>query len=131
LFPHLSVKANLLYGWRLASQAQRWTSLDNVVDLLGIGQLLHRRPAALSGGEKQRVAIGRALLSGPRLLLLDEPLASLDEERRGEILPYMERLRDEMRLPIVYVSHALSEVVRLADTVVFLADGKVVAHGKV
>jgi molybdate transport system ATP-binding protein len=129
LFPHLSVKGNLAYGYRAGRPHDR--SLDEVVALLGIGALLDRRPAALSGGEKQRVAIGRALLCGPRLLLMDEPLASLDAPRRAEILPYIERLRDDLRLPIVYVSHSLDEVMRLADTVVLLADGKVAAVGNV
>ena len=103
--------------------------MDAVVDLLGIGPLLERRPAKLSGGEKQRVAIGRALLASPRLLLMDEPLASLDEARKAEILPYIERLRDETKIPIVYVSHSVAEVARLASDVVMLAQGKVVACG--
>jgi molybdate transport system ATP-binding protein len=131
LFPHLSVRANLLYGRRLARRADRWGTLDGIVELLGIGHLLNRRPAGLSGGEKQRVAIGRALLSGPRLLLLDEPLAAIDVERKAEILPYIERLRDEMSLPIVYVSHSVDEVARLADTVVLVAEGRAVATGPV
>jgi len=131
LFPHLSVRSNLTYGQRLADRAARWGSFDHVVDLLGIASLLDRRPAALSGGEKQRVAIGRALLASPRILLMDEPLASLDAARKAEILPYIERLRDDMKLPIVYVSHAVEEVARLADTLVLLADGKVVAAGSV
>jgi molybdate transport system ATP-binding protein len=131
LFPHLSVRGNLTYGMRRTATADRWASLDRVVDLLGIGALLYRRPALLSGGEKQRVAIGRALLASPRLLLMDEPLASLDQRRKAEILPYLERLRDEKALPVVYVSHALGEVTRLADTLVLLADGKVVAAGPV
>ncbi|TGV30066.1 ATP-binding cassette domain-containing protein, partial [bacterium M00.F.Ca.ET.168.01.1.1] len=97
--------------------------------LLGIGHLLDRRPARLSGGEKQRVAIGRALLASPKLLLMDEPLASLDEARKAEILPYVERLRDETKIPIVYVSHSVAEVARLASDVVVLAQGKVVASG--
>jgi molybdate transport system ATP-binding protein len=131
LFPHLSVRGNLLYGRRLTPRRQRWGSFDQVVDLLGIGGLLPRRPASLSGGEKQRVAIGRALLASPRLLLMDEPLAALDQARKEEILPYVERLRDEMRLPIVYVSHAIEEVARLADTIVLLAGGRVMATGSV
>jgi molybdate transport system ATP-binding protein len=131
LFPHLSVRGNLLYGRRLTARAERWGSLDRVVDLLGIGDLLARRPASLSGGEKQRVAIGRALLASPRLLLMDEPLASLDEARKAEILPYVERLRDGMRLPIVYVSHAMDEVARIAETIVLLDAGRVAAAGPV
>jgi molybdate transport system ATP-binding protein len=130
LFPHLSVRANLHYGSRSAA-VSRSTSFDALVDLLGIRPLLDRRPGGLSGGEKQRVAIGRALLADPRLLLMDEPLASLDESRKDEILPYIERLRDQLRLPIVYVSHATDEVARLANTVVVLAGGTVRAVGPV
>jgi molybdate transport system ATP-binding protein len=129
LFPHLTVRQNLLYGRWFTASAERPADLDRVVDLLGIGGLLERRPSKLSGGEKQRVAIGRALLAEPRLLLMDEPLASLDEARKAEILPYIERLRDESRVPIVYVSHSVAEVARLASTVVLLADGKVAAVG--
>lgn len=131
LFPHLSVRGNLLYGQRFTARRDRWATLGEIIDLLGIADLLDRRPARLSGGEKQRVAIGRALLSSPRLLLMDEPLAALDQERKGEIMPYIERLRDRMRMPIVYVSHAVDEVARLADTVVLLEAGKVVAVGGV
>ncbi|TPN81556.1 molybdenum ABC transporter ATP-binding protein [Mesorhizobium sp. CU2] len=129
LFPHMSVAANLRYGLWFTPPAERYANIDAVVDLLGIGQLLNRRPAKLSGGEKQRVAIGRALLASPKLLLMDEPLASLDEARKAEILPYIERLRDETKLPIVYVSHSVAEVARLASDVVVLAQGKVVAAG--
>lgn len=129
LFPHLSVRRNLLYGMRRTPRGDRWSAFDQVVDLLGIGALLDRRPASLSGGEKQRVAIGRALLASPRLLLMDEPLASLDQARKEEILPYIERLRDEMRLPIIYVSHSIDEVARLADTLVLMAEGKAIAAG--
>ncbi len=128
LFPHLSVMQNLLYGRRFARDSLGPT-LAEVTDLLGIGALLHRRPAALSGGEKSRVAIGRALLSNPRLLLLDEPLAALDEARRAEILPYLERLRDTSAIPILYVSHSAAEVARLATTVVLLDAGRVVRTG--
>jgi len=131
LFPHMSVRANLLYGRRFTPRAGRWGSLEAIVDLLGVGHLLSRRPSALSGGEKQRVALGRALLASPRLLLLDEPLAALDEARKADLLPYIERLRDEMRLPIVYVSHAIEEVARIADTMVVLAHGRAVAAGPV
>jgi molybdate transport system ATP-binding protein len=131
LFPHMSVRSNLLYGRRLLTRGSRWGSLEATVELLGIGHLLSRRPSGLSGGEKQRVALGRALLASPRLLLLDEPLAALDEARKADLLPYIERLRDEMRLPIVYVSHAIEEVARIADTMVVLADGRAVAAGPV
>ena len=125
LFPHMSVQKNLLYGNRLAKDRAEVTSFDQVVGLLGIGSLLERRPAELSGGEKQRVAIGRALLARPKLILADEPLAALDEPRKAEILPYFERLRDEFSLPILYVTHSIAEVARLATTVVALKDGKV------
>lgn len=131
LFPHLSVRSNLTYGMRLVPAAERHQDLDAVVDLLDLGALLKRRPRTLSGGEKQRVSIGRALLASPRLLLMDEPLASLDAPRKNEILLFIERLRDELRLPIVYVSHAMEEVIRLADTLVILSQGKVVASGGV
>ncbi len=133
LLPHLSVRQNLLYG-RFFSRSPRGgvrLSLAQVVELLGVEHLLARRPASLSGGERQRVAIGRALLAEPELLLLDEPLASLDAPRKAEILYYIERLRDEVRIPIVYVSHSIEEVVRLADTVVLLSDGRVVESGPV
>jgi molybdate transport system ATP-binding protein len=129
LFPHLTVRQNLLYGRWFAPQAEPRDDLDQVVELLGIGGFLERRPARLSGGEKQRVAIGRALLSDPRLLLMDEPLASLDEARKAEILPYIERLRDHSKVPIVYVSHSIAEVARLASTIVLLSEGKVAAVG--
>ncbi len=129
LFPHLGVEANLRYGMRRARAGP--IRFDTVVDLLGIGALLRRRPHTLSGGERQRVAIGRALLAQPRLLVMDEPLASLDAARRAEILPYLARLRDALRLPILYVTHALDELARLADTVVLLDSGRVVAAGPV
>ena len=132
LFPHLSVRRNLLYGrWFARGNGGAAANLDHVVELLGIGQLLDRQPDSLSGGEKQRVAIGRALLARPRVVLMDEPLASLDEARRSEILPYIERLRDEAGVPILYVSHSVAEVARLATTVVIMADGKVTAVGPV
>lgn len=129
LFPHLTVRQNLLYGRRFARGPKNPAETDQVIDLLGIGALLPRRPATLSGGEKQRVAIGRALLARPRLLVMDEPLASLDEARKGEILPYIERLRDETAIPIVYVSHSIPEVARLATTLVVLSEGTVAAVG--
>jgi molybdate transport system ATP-binding protein len=129
LFPHLTVRQNLLYGHWFAPPGDRHDDLDRVIDLLGIGSLLDRRPNRLSGGEKQRVAIGRALLAKPRLLLMDEPLASLDEGRKAEILPYIERLRDQSRIPMVYVSHSVAEVARVASSMVLLSDGKVAAIG--
>ncbi len=128
LFPHLTVRQNLTFGRWFRPTAER-KNLKTVVDLLGIGHLLQRRPGALSGGEKQRVAIGRALLASPRVLLMDEPLAALDETRKAEILPYIEKLRDETGIPIVYVSHALAEVSRLASSVVVLRTGRLVAIG--
>ena len=129
LFPHLSVKSNLLYGRHFAPKGERYQDAAQIIDLLGLGGLLERRPANLSGGEKQRVAIGRALLSEPRLLLMDEPLAALDAARKSEIMGYIERLRDALGVPIVYVSHALEEVSRLADRMVLMADGGVIATG--
>ncbi|TRB04720.1 molybdenum ABC transporter ATP-binding protein [Agrobacterium tumefaciens] len=129
LFPHLSVAQNLHYGRWFTSNKTKVAQDDRIVDMLGIGHLLQRRPNKLSGGEKQRVAIGRALLSSPRLLLMDEPLASLDEQRKAEIIPYLERLRDETKIPIVYVSHSIQEVARLADRIVVMKDGKVEAQG--
>ena len=131
LFPHLSVRANLTYGRRFAPHGAGFIAFDQAVGLLGLEGLLGRRPARLSGGERQRVAIGRALLAAPRLLLMDEPLGALDAARRAEILPYIERLRDRLGLPIVYVSHATEEVVRLADTLVLMSDGQVAAAGPV
>ena len=129
LLPHLSVRQNLLYGYRLVAAAERHIGMDRIVALLGIEGLLERAPSSLSGGERQRVAIGRALLANPRVLLMDEPLSSLDLPRRGEILRYIEQLRDELHIPIVYVSHALDEVVRLADNLVLIDRGSVVASG--
>jgi molybdate transport system ATP-binding protein len=131
LFPHRSVAGNLRYGERRAGARAASTGYDEIVDLLGLGALLDRRPHQLSGGERQRVAIGRALLARPRLLLLDEPLASIDRARRQEVLPYLERLRDRFRIPIVYVSHQFEEVMRLATHVVLIDGGRVVAHGGV
>ena len=129
LFPHLSVRRNLLFGRWFAPRREPGLELGAVADLLGIGHLLERRPRGLSGGERQRVAIGRALLAKPRLLLMDEPLASLDETRKAEILPFIERLRDEARIPIVYVSHSVAEVARIADTLVLVENGRVTASG--
>lgn len=129
LFPHLTVEKNLYYGARFAPKQANGPKFDDVVQLLGIGHLLARRPTHLSGGEQQRVAIGRALLSKPNMLLADEPLAALDENRKLEILPYFERLRDETAIPILYVSHSASEVARLATTVVVLENGRVTHQG--
>ncbi|WP_186395447.1 molybdenum ABC transporter ATP-binding protein [Stappia sp. TSB10GB4] len=130
LFPHLTVRQNLGYGrWFARRHGAEVADMGTVVEMLGIGALLARRPGTLSGGERQRVAIGRALLSGPRLLLMDEPLASLDEARKTEILPYLERLSRETRVPILYVSHSVAEVARLATTVVALSEGRVVRSG--
>jgi molybdate transport system ATP-binding protein len=131
LFPHLSVRRNLDYGRWMCGLAHDEAGLRRVVDLLDIGALIERRPGALSGGERQRVALGRALLMKPRLLLLDEPLASLDAARKREILPYFERLRDEAKVPMVYVSHDVEEVRRLASRVVMLDGGRVTAAGGV
>ncbi len=129
LFPHLNVRQNLAYGRWFAPRRARRENPDRVVEMLGIGHLLDRRPAGLSGGEKQRVAIGRALLASPRLILADEPLAALDDARKSEILPYFETLRDEVSVPILYVTHSAAEVARLATSVVALQDGKSVRHG--
>jgi molybdate transport system ATP-binding protein len=131
LFPHLDVRRNLDYGQRRIAPTERRIALDQAVALLGIGPLMDRRPATLSGGERQRVAIARALATSPRLLLMDEPLAALDAPRKAEILPYLERLHREMALPIVYVTHALDEVARLADHLVLLRAGRVLAEGGV
>ena len=131
LFPHLSVRANLAYGERRTPAAERFVDRARVIDLLGLAELLERRPATLSGGERQRVAIGRALIASPKILLMDEPLASLDTPRKAEILQYVELLRDELRLPIVYVSHAIEEVTRLADRLVLVSDGRTLAAGSV
>ena len=131
LFPHMSVEDNLRFGWRRAPARATAEDVDHVIRLLGLEALLGRKPAKLSGGEKGRVALGRALLSSPELLLLDEPLAALDAARKAEILPYLERLRDEARIPMLYVSHSLDEVTRLADSVILLKDGRVAAQGSV
>jgi molybdate transport system ATP-binding protein len=131
LFPHLTVTGNLRYGLARIAAAERRVDLDTVAQLLGIGHLLQRMPAALSGGERQRAAIARALLTSPRLLILDEPLASLDQKRKLEILPYLERLHDELDIPVLYVSHAPEEVARLADHLVLLDAGRAIASGPI
>ena len=132
LFPHLSVLKNLRYGaQRVPRGMPQRIGFDDVVSLLALGPLLERRPRLLSGGEQQRVALGRALLSQPRLLLLDEPLASLDLARREEVLPYLERLRDTLAIPLVYVSHQFDEVLRLATRVALLDAGRMLAEGDI
>ena len=129
LFPHLSVKRNLDYGWKRIAPAQRRVEREHILELLGMAPLLERKPDHLSGGERQRVAIARALLTSPKLLLMDEPLSALDHARKQEILPYLERLHDELEIPLLYVSHAPDEVARLADHLVVLEEGRVLASG--
>ncbi len=130
LFPHLSVRANLEYGYKRIRPADRHVQLEQVVEWLGLSRLIDRRdPAGLSGGERQRVGIGRALLVSPAILLMDEPLAALDNNSSLDILPYLERLHRELKIPVLYVSHSLDEVVRLADHLVLLQQGRVIASG--
>ena len=131
LFPHLSVLANLEFGLKRIPKAQRRVDMAQATQLLGIGHLLDRHPQHLSGGERQRVGIARALLTSPQLLLMDEPLAALDSQRKGEILPYLERLHDQLEIPVLYVSHAQDEVARLADHIVLLSEGKALASGPI
>lgn len=131
LFPHLSVAGNLSFGMNRLPAAERRIGFDAVVEVLGIGHLLDRRPAKLSGGEKQRVAIGRALLASPRILLMDEPLAALDSSRKAELLPFIAKLSRQFSIPILYVSHSMDEVLRLADTLVLMDDGRACAVGPV
>jgi molybdate transport system ATP-binding protein len=129
LFPHLTVAGNLDYGLKRTLVAHRRVARDQVIDLLAIGPLLTRRPATLSGGEKSRVAFGRAVLTSPRLLIFDEPLASLDGARKAEMLPFIERLRDELAIPMIYVSHAIEEILRLADDVAVIENGRILRVG--
>lgn len=131
LFPHMSVENNLRFGWRRTQVPAGEAAFDHIVFMLGLEGLLTRSPLKLSGGEKSRVALGRALLSSPRILLLDEPLSALDAARKAEILPYLERLRDEAKVPMLYVSHSLEEVAQLADNVIAVKDGATVAQGPV
>jgi molybdate transport system ATP-binding protein len=131
LFPHMTVEKNLRFGWRRASAPMPEPEMTRIVDMLGLAPLLQRKPAKLSGGEKGRVALGRALLTNPDVLLLDEPLAALDQARKNEILPYLERLRDETRIPMLYVSHSLDEVSRLASDLVILRNGHVEVIGSI
>jgi molybdate transport system ATP-binding protein len=129
LFAHLSVRANLDYGMKRIAAGKRRVAWNHAVELLGIGHLLERRPQRLSGGERQRVAIARALLTSPRLLLMDEPLAALDQTRKDEILPYLEHLHEDLEIPVLYVSHSPDEVARLADHIVIMEAGRAVAQG--
>ncbi|MBF3186257.1 molybdenum ABC transporter ATP-binding protein, partial [Pseudomonas aeruginosa] len=131
LFRHLTVRRNLAFGLKRIAAAERRVELEQACALLGIEHLLERMPERLSGGEQQRVGIARALLTSPRLLLMDEPLASLDLKRKGEILPYLERLHEELDIPVLYVSHSPDEVARLADHLVLLENGKVRASGPI
>lgn len=131
LFAHLSVMANLQFGFKRIAKAQRRVDMAQATELLGIGHLLERHPEHLSGGERQRVGIARALLTSPKLLLMDEPLAALDSQRKNEIVPYLQRLHDELDIPVLYVSHAQDEVARLADHLVLLSEGKVLASGPI
>jgi molybdate transport system ATP-binding protein len=129
LFPHLSVKNNLVYGLRLLDNKQRKLDFDEVVEMLEIGHLLRMKPRLLSGGERQRVALGRALLTSPELLLLDEPMASLDERLKTQILPFLRRIKEETSIPIVYVSHAIREVLELTQQLAVIRDGRILASG--
>lgn len=129
LFPHLNVMGNLEYGYRRLAEPARRISLQQAIDWLGIGHLLQRKPAGLSGGEKQRVAIARALLVSPRLMLMDEPLASLDEPGKQALLPYLETLHHELDFPVIYVSHSQIEVARLAQQLILMQQGRVVGSG--
>ena len=129
LFPHYNVRANLLYGYKRIRSEERRIAIEQVIDILAISHLLERRIHNLSGGEQQRVAIGRALLTSPKLLLLDEPLASLDIQRKQELLPFIRRLHEELCIPVLYVSHAIAEILQLADRVVLLKEGRVAGVG--
>ncbi|MBI3906445.1 MAG: molybdenum ABC transporter ATP-binding protein [Pseudomonas fluorescens] len=131
LFPHLSVLDNLAFGLKRIPKPQRRVDMAHATELLGIGHLLNRHPQHLSGGERQRVGIARALLTSPKLLLMDEPLAALDAQRKSEILPYLQRLHDELEIPVLYVSHSQDEVARLADHIVLLSNGKALASGPI
>lgn len=129
LFPHLSVMSNLTYGMKLIPEAERYINLDRVIELLDLSSLLDRRPAKLSGGEKQRVAMGRALLTSPFLLLMDEPLASLDEARKNEVLPFIKKLSAKLSIPVCYVSHSMDEILSIAEKILVLSCGKLTAAG--
>ncbi len=129
LFMHLTVEQNLTYGMKRSKVNQYPISFENIVELLGLSQLLSRRPQNLSGGERQRVAVGRALLTAPKLLLMDEPLSALDQQSKDEILPYLEKLKDELQIPMIYVSHDIREIERIADRIIIIEQGKVKASG--
>jgi molybdate transport system ATP-binding protein len=131
LFAHLTVRGNLEYGFKRVPDGARRVAFDEAVALLGVGPLLDRQPAGLSGGERQRIAIARALLTSPRLLLMDEPLAALDRQSKEEILPYLDRLHEELAIPVLYVSHSPDEVARLADHLLLMRDGRVAASGPI
>jgi molybdate transport system ATP-binding protein len=129
LFPHLSVRKNLEYGMRRTPAAERRVVFEEAVDLLGVAPMLNRKPDKLSGGERQRVAIARALLTSPRLLLMDEPMAALDSNSKADILPYLEKLHEELSIPVLYISHSLPEVMKLADHIFLMKDGQMIAAG--
>lgn len=129
LFPHYSVRNNLLYGFHAIPEKNRRVHFDEIVNLLGLGPLLKARPCALSGGEKQRVALGRSLLASPRLLLLDEPLTALDAACKSHILPFLKTIRDELQLPMIFVSHTLPEILHLTDELVFIKEGRILEMG--
>ncbi|BCG66044.1 MAG: molybdate transport system ATP-binding protein [Methyloprofundus sp.] len=129
LFPHLAINQNLLYGYKRIAKKQRRFEVTEIVDLLEIGHLLKKRPAQLSGGEKQRVGLGRALLASPQFLLLDEPLASLDQGLKGQILPFLKRVKDELELPMVYISHSMEEILHLTDQLVVINNGRILGAG--
>lgn len=131
LFSHLSVRENLLYGFNRTPQVKRKINIDQVIEILNVGHILSRRLDGLSGGEQQRIAIGRAILTSPDLLLMDEPLANLDVQRKLEIIPFLLRLRKDLGLPIVYVSHSINEVLQLVNTIVLMKDGKIMASGPI
>lgn len=131
LFPHLTAEGNIRYGLRRTPAARQRVALEQIIDLLGIAPLLPRKPATLSGGERQRVSIARALATSPRVLLMDEPLSALDAERKAEVLPYLDKLGERLALPILYVSHSIDEVSRLADQMLLMLTGRVVAQGEV